>query len=384
MNNNLLVVSQSSQSNTKQKSSKEIFYKHNLLSILFSLFSIIFFAFSVLYFNETLNEHLNIFNAISVTIFIFAILFFVQFSKTPTLWPNLIIGVGTFGTFLGVFLALQKFELPNNVNLSFDVLLTSLSSVIGSIKFVFATSIIGIGTSILLRSVYGVATKEIAKQDLLFEKLVFDIDQLKTYSKMLVLKQDYQIDYKTLCENINSLNNILNSVTTFHVKYFETIEKSEMFFNTLQDKIKDIEKANNVQYQNLEKYKEITKNLIATYAELKTVFNSTQEVMIKAFENKFEQTNKEIENALLQYKNEFLKYNSYLINKTTSILDSLKVSDQMTSFNNSLKISMESYKKFIEDNLRNQTQLFIKALLDYEKTKISFAKISVDNNNEMQ
>ncbi len=380
MNDNLLVVSQNDQSNTNKENVKEIFYKHNLLSILFSLFSIIFFAFSILYFNKTLSEHLNIFNVISATIFIFVILFFVQFSKTPTLWPNLIIGVGTFGTFLGIFLALQKFELPSNVNLSFDILLTSLSSVIGSIKFVFATSIIGIGTSILLRAVYGVATKGIIKQDLLFEKLVFDIDQLKTYSKMLVSKQDYQIDYKTLCENINNLNNILNNVMSFQVKYFETIEKSEMFFNTLQDKIKAFENTNTNQYKNLERYKEITDNIIKTFDDLKKLFDSTQTVITKSFETKFEQTNKEIETSLLQYKNEFLKYNNYLIDKTTSILNSLNFSDKMDSFNNSLLVSMASYKKFIEENLRDQTQLFIKALLDYEKTKVSFVKTSVDNN----
>ncbi len=52
----------------------------------------------------------------------------------------------------------------------------------------------------------------------------------------------------------------------------------------------------------------------------------------------------------------------------------------MDSFNNSLLVSMASYKKFIEENLRDQTQLFIKALLDYEKTKVSFVKTSVDNN----
>jgi methyl-accepting chemotaxis protein len=159
----------------------------------------------------------------AVVIFIFICKFFKDFKKETSDWTNLILGAGTCGTFVGILLALQDFNIQGNIANQQEEITTMFSS----LKFVFATSILGLGTSIVLRLIRGIYKKEIQEEDQINQILVLIGEKIN----------------KDLGENFRTFDESMEKIVTFAGEHKETLEKTSEIFNTLitqKDLIADI------------------------------------------------------------------------------------------------------------------------------------------------
>ncbi len=327
------------------------------LIFLFGIISIVLYFFIYKYIMyEISQEHKDVFRIISNIIFAFMLLSFLRYNKETNLYENLILGTGTLGTFIGIFFAFSQFS-PNAS--SSEQLYSSITNVIYSLKFIFATSILGIGTSIWLRCLKGAFRHFLikGKNDETKERYLFDfMDAILVNTKYLfeMIKQKDE----TNTEKLEKINANVSSITDdFKVQIGEFVENTyQRILDGLYQNIKDrlgesfsaFDAGMKENVELLKQNKDIFINLNDVYNKikdqqdvLKSLINNSQE-NIKSQNNFVEEINTKFESYTTSIKNQQTIFEDF-----KTILNNLNekentLSQTITDFSNNITTSIQS------------------------------------------
>ncbi len=364
-----------------------------LLLISWAGLTYLFYEFGYLYLKSFLNEHIDVFDKISFCIYLSLCCFFLRYKKDSNLWANLILGIGTLGTFIGIFFTFKDLSIDVN---SIEQLILSIKNVINSLKFVFATSILGIGTSIALRATKGFISLFINndKYEKNVEKyLLSSINTLISNTKKLSEflegkdKKDTEKADKIFVEISKIYENLENSINFFVEETYKKI--IDGIYNNIADKLgEDFMQFNNG-IRNITEYFDRHKNIVEL---LKDMYEKSREHQIE-FSNVLDNLNKNI-----KFQDNFIKelndkFNSFTASVETqkNLFENFNINiDKIKQNGESLTEFLDTFKehqeKFKNDCINNQIDLnnFIKQLTDQADNNFNtFITVSKEMEKQM-
>ncbi len=352
------------------------------LICLFGLISVGLFIiiFMYIYLYEIAPEHKDVFFIISSVILGFMILSFCRYGKEDHLFENLILGVGTLGTFIGIFFAFSQFTLDGN---SAEQLYLSITNVIKSLKFIFATSILGIGTSIWLRFLKGSFRHFLNKEtdNKLKEKYLFDfMDSISVNTKYLFEMIEQQD--KNSVEKLKEINTNVSSIADdFKVQIGEFVENTyqrilDGLYQNIKDKLGETFSAfdagmkKNVEL--LQQNKDLFINLSDIYEKTKEQQNILKQLLNNSQENINSQNN-----FVEQINNKFDSYTTSIKNQQIIFEDFKKLLEEIrekeTALNQETTTSLNNIITGIQ-NLNDNTNVFLESF----KTSIDKIMMNID------
>lgn len=198
--------------------------------------------------------HLYLFAVIDVFLFWFSKKFFDDFEDGGNIWANLILGLGTFGTFLGILLAMWEFKEVNDA---------AIKNMLQSLRFVFMTSILGIGVSISLRVLHSKLYEANINHDKYLNKVLNSIDNI-SYS-ISSIKDDWQ---KQTIEAIDKTFEHLGGI--IETKLNQSLGNNFKKFDESMGKLIEYEKNHLSFISGIDRQQEYISNIIESQSALQT------------------------------------------------------------------------------------------------------------------
>jgi TPR repeat protein len=189
----------------RSKEKQRQFRRLDILKFLsFLIIAIVSIAFGSLLVGDSV--HLSIFASISIVNLFFVFMFFKDFHKEDNHWHNLILGLGTLGTFLGILMAMTSFD---------QVTDESIKNMAKALRFVFVTSVLGLGTSIALRSLRSLFYAPSIDNDAYMRAFVHHLRLMRSSiegikddwkeQSLQALKTNYALLLETMKENVRDV-----------------------------------------------------------------------------------------------------------------------------------------------------------------------------------
>lgn len=148
---------------------------------------------------------------LSVLVIIFTYSLKINFSNTqniilPKITPSILVSIGIFGTFLGIYICIQSLDINDYEN--------TFPNIIKGMKVSFLSSIVGLFLSILYRIIQGVTEKD----DKILAELTNDIKEIKNNTSQInLLNDNFERESTELRKNINEFEEsiVLKSYDAF-------------------------------------------------------------------------------------------------------------------------------------------------------------------------
>lgn len=311
-----------------------------------------------------------------VIMFIVAILSKYHYKKRE-LYVNLLAAIGMVGTFLGICIALQNFDSANITN--------SVPELLKGMKTAFYTSLVGTGSSVILKIIYGIKGTKIEP----IEQEFFD------NNKRLREQNDILISLNT--EILSELKN-QNSKSQTMIGYLQsTLETNNVIKNNLIngiDHIKTLLRISNTSLDTLDKSFKTFKEKMAkenneafTEAIGACVKNLNKEMMEQLGEN-FNKFNEGMFRLII-WQEKYIEIIKQTDNNQNRIINTFTViEEKLTSASNSVILLSEKSEKIISicENIGNiisdLNNVINKANISEETLKETINKI-VSFNNEL-
>lgn len=325
-----------------------------------------------------------------------------RFARTT---PSILVSIGIFGTFLGIFLALLDFDV-DNINESIPALLEGL-------KFAFATSIEGLFFGLIFRTVVLLKPKKISKDkedadvtDLL-QKMTEVKDALTSENETSVVTQiqKFRTDSNDNFKNLkNSFDDFAKQMSENNMKaLIEAIQKVMEDFNAkindqLGESFKELSNSveNLVEWQKNYKaqLEEVHKNLkISTdniektsqtlnsiSESMKTIPENTEKMkeIIYTVQNQIEYLNDQLSafsemrtkaiDAMPKIEKNLDEMTSVLNDKVTGIVD------QVSNSTEKLDTAIQNQLKNVDEMIKNMSDSQQEALKEINDTLLSQIK----------
>ena len=337
-----------------QKISKWIYIPVFSLIIACSVF------FSRILFMDKDYSHLILFEIIVLLLLFFTARFFIDFGKDENDWANMILGLGTMGTFLGIFLAMSAFEEVND---------SAIKKMLVSLRFVFMTSVLGLGTSILLRFIRAkFVVSDISQDEYLnavrhsMENVSYNISLIRNdWQEQTVAAIDKTFDRLGIIIEEKLNNSLTNS-------FGENFRK----FDGAVDKILEYQKNHLKFSEIIEENKDMLCQQTEIIESLKPLMRNLCEEINKASASapQIEALLKQYADALTKTHEKFSQYSKSILE--TMDLSSARQSDEIKAMNdllekiNSAKDSAETSMKQIENDLSLSQQKLLTANENFE------------------
>ena len=325
-----------------------------------------------------------------------------RFARTT---PSILVSIGIFGTFLGIFLALLDFDV-DNINESIPALLEGL-------KFAFATSIEGLFFGLVFRTIVLLKPKKISKEkedadvtDLL-AKMTEVKDALTSENETSVVTQiqKFRTDTNDNFKNLkNSFDDFAKQMSENNMKaLIEAIQKVMEDFNAkindqLGESFKELSNSveNLVEWQKIykEQLEEVHKNLkvstdniektsesLNSISEsMKTIPDNTEKMkeIIYTVQNQIENLNDQLSafsemrtkaiDAMPKIEKNLDEMTSVLNEKVTSIVDQVSISSEK------LDSAIQNQLKNVDEMIKNMSDAQKEALKEINDTLLSQIK----------
>ena len=300
---------------------------------------------------------------------------------------------GVLGTFIGIFTGLQEFTTDSSM------MQQSISELLKGLKFAFGTSIVGIGSALLLKGIISPIAQGIQNRnnpilnesDVFIKKLSSSLrEELQPLMKsgeydlptqvgdlVKVLKEDYETNSKILNEDIlPSLNTIRDSLTNEDTNVLNRLqsltstvpEKIDALSNLQKDEgiqtrktITDLQTAvTDKQNRTFIQLKTLTKNITYEHNRLRTEFETFSNNVTESFSKL---ATEELVKALKTVIDEF---NTNMVNQFGENFKHL----------NEAVDSMVEWQKEHRQNLEKLTEEFQVAMEGIEESRKSIASIA--------
>mgnify|MGYP000859652509 CR=1 FL=1 len=323
-----------------------------------------------------------------------------RFARTT---PSILVSIGIFGTFLGIFLALLDFDV-DNINDSIPDLLEGL-------KFAFATSIEGLFFGLLFRTVVLLKPKQISKEDAdvtdLLAKMTEVKDALTSENETSVVTQiqKFRADSNDNFRNLkNSFDEFAKQMSENNMKaLIEAIQKVMEDFNAkindqLGESFKELSNSvqNLVEWQKIykEQLEEVHKNLKVSTDNIEktgTALNSISESMktipdntekmkeiIYTVQNQIENLDDQL-SAFSEMRSKAIDAMPKIeknLDEMTSVLNE-KVStivDQVSNSSEKLDSAIQNQLKNVDEMIKNMGDAQQEALKEINDTLLSQIK----------
>ena len=319
---------------------------------------------------EILDNQINI--AILGAIFLLAIIDIV-FKKDL---KSQIVSLGVLGTFIGIFIGLQDFNPEDMKN--------SINSILLGLKTAFFTSIVGMGTALILSIIQKIFSKksdnstqkslllEISKKLDTLEKL----DGSKDTDKVIVqLKQSQKIQIDTQNETVKIFNEIKKSSNNERI-LLEIYKKMDSSQDT--DKIiSELKQLRNIQTDTRDE----TSKIYSSIDELRENSNRENQKLIEILDSNFSKMNNSLEIAIDKLSKgateEIIRALEHVIKEFNNELQS-SFGDNFTKLNEAVVNLLEwqnNYKTHIE-HIEQHLNISTSSI---EKSKESLEIISSKN-----
>ena len=245
-------------------------------------------------FAELLNDPIFIIFFISITVLFFASLIFYFFALKDTpeqnelaeniraTVPPLLVSIGIFGTFLGILMALQYFDVSDKLG--------SIAKVIEKLKLAFGTSVVGLFSSLILRSIFIIIPRK-ATQDATVSSLLNKMTEVKDAisseegPSILTQLKKLQTSFDGMKDKMieNASDALLPALNKFADSFNAVInENLSKTFKSLESSVQDLVKWQENYKEHLEKFETHVNTLLNSLDEsakhLQSIVNSTEKL----------------------------------------------------------------------------------------------------------
>ncbi len=196
--------------------------------------------------------------------------------------PPLLVSIGIFGTFLGILIALQHFNLSDKLG--------SIAEVIDGLKLAFGTSVVGLLSSLILRLIFMTIPRK-ATQDATVSSLLNKMTEVKDAisseegPSILTQLKELQKSFDGMKDKMieNASDALLPALEKFAESFNAVInENLSKTFKSLESSVQDLVKWQENYKEHLERFETHINTLLNSLDEsakhLQSIVNSTEKL----------------------------------------------------------------------------------------------------------